>query len=424
MKSLKKRKIKKEVIPILVVLCVLIIFLVIGIIGFFVNKDSNKNIEATPSATTEIYDASKGVIDENEYDGTVLAKTDDAGKDYIDSTLFLGDSNTARFLSFTDNDGNTFTTKDNSIGVVGMGIDAISTMTVLDTSVGRVTMVEAVKLIQPQRIIITFGTNNLSGTSTEATNFIERYTKQLKAIEDAYPYADIIVNAIPPVAEKRDYPNVSMTQIDAYNKAIVQMCEENDWKYLNSSEVLKDETTGYAASKMMDTDGLHLSKLGLTTLFQYIREHSYIKEDTRPKPLNSIPTIIGVPSGLFTVNPLTNEDFTGDEGTGSNTQSCGANAWGDEWGCYCNDGYTGDAYSGCVVIESTSEEIDEKENATESTVESIAPTETQIPTTSSPTIVPEVTNTPFVETTSNPTSVPDDIEEESVETTAPVTNEE
>ncbi len=394
----KKRKIRKEFIYFLIGLGICVLVIVILIVSN-VTRSNKKKIEATPSATTEVYDASKGVIDETEYDGTVLAKTSDAGRDYVDSTLFLGDSNTARFLTFTDTDGKTFTTKENSIGVVGMGIDAISTMPVIDFSTGRFTMVEAVKILQPQRIIITFGTNNLSGSSTDATSFIERYTKQIKAIEEAYSYADIIVNAIPPVNEKRDYPNVTMTQIDAYNKAIVKMCETNGWKFLNSSEVLKDSTTGYAASGMMDHDGLHLSKQGLTTLFKYIREHSYITEDTRPKPLNAIPTVIGVPSGLFTVNPLTNEEFNGDEATNT---SCGENAWSDgSGGCYCNGGYTGDAYVGCVV---------EEQEETEETVEPIVvpsvepiviPTESPTPEVTTDTSTPETTSTPA------PTAIPE-----------------
>ena len=397
----RKLKLKKEFIYALIGVGICVLLLIVFLISRSMHKTDNV-IEAT--ASSEPYDASQGVIDEKEYDGTVLAKTSDVGQDYVDSTLFLGDSNTARFLTFTDEDGKTFTTKENSIGVVGMGIDAISTMPVIDFSTGRFTMVEAVKILQPQRIIITFGTNNLSGSSTDATSFIERYTKQLKAIEEAYPYADLIVNAIPPVSESRAYPNVTMTQIDAYNKAIVKMCEENDWKFLNSSEALKDESTGYAAKGMMDSDGLHLSKQGLITLFKYIREHSYITDDERPKPLNAIPTIIGVPSGLFTVNPLNNEEFTGDEATST---TCGANAWSDGGGgCYCNSGYTGDPYSGCVV----EEKVEETEVPTATpTIESTS-TPTAVPTTSptvEPTVNPVVPSTdPTTEPTTEPTVSP------------------
>ncbi len=88
--------------------------------------------------------------------GTVLAETADAGDSYIEDTLFLGDSNTARFLKVTGSKGKTFTTKNNTIGVVGMGVDAISTLACMRFSTGIFTMPEAVKILQPQRIIMTF----------------------------------------------------------------------------------------------------------------------------------------------------------------------------------------------------------------------------------------------------------------------------
>ncbi len=258
------------------------------------------------------YDSSQGTIQVGEFAGTILEETEDAGDEYIESTLFLGDSNTARFLTVTNADGKTYTNLNNTIGVVGMGIDAIGGTAVMQFSNGLYTIPQAVKLLQPERVIITFGTNNLSGTDTDATSFIERYQKGIQAIVDAYPSVDIIVNSIPPVSKNRHYTHVTMTQIDAYNRAIVEMCAENDWKYLNGSEALKDPSTGYAKEEYTIADGLHLSQKGIETLFKYIRTHAWITEDDRPKPLTDIPTIIGVPDGLFSTDPLTNEEYTKD----------------------------------------------------------------------------------------------------------------
>ena len=103
------------------------------------------------------------------------------------------------------------------------------------------TIPEAVAMLKPQRIIICFGTNNLSGSSTDATNFISSYLKGLEAIETAWPYCDIIVSAIPPLDKQRENTNLTMTQVDAYNAALVEMCEDNGYKFLNSSEVLRGQ---------------------------------------------------------------------------------------------------------------------------------------------------------------------------------------
>ncbi len=292
----------------------LILCVAVGVISFvsgLVNKDDNPSepLVLASDDPDNGYDASAGVLNAKEYKGTMLAKTKDAGQDYIDSTLFIGDSNTARFIKTASPEGGTFTGIANTIGVVGMGIDAISSLPCMQFSTGMYTMPQAVSILQPERIIITFGTNNLYGSDTDATSFIERYEQQLKNIVAAYPSVDLIVNSIPPVARVRSYPHVTMTQIDAYNRAIADMCTENDWKYLNSAEALKDEKTGFAKDGYLDSDGLHFSQQGLTALFEYIRTHSWIKKDDRPKPLNAIPTIYGVPDGLIQTNPLNNKSF-------------------------------------------------------------------------------------------------------------------
>ena len=292
----------------------LILCAAVGVISFvsgLVNKDDNPSepLVLASDDPDNGYDASAGVLNAKEYKGTMLAKTKDAGQDYIDSTLFIGDSNTARFIKTASPEGGTFTGIANTIGVVGMGIDAISSLPCMQFSTGMYTMPQAVSILQPERIIITFGTNNLYGSATDATSFIERYEQQLKNIVAAYPSVDLIVNSIPPVARVRSYPHVTMTQIDAYNRAIADMCTENDWKYLNSAEALKDEKTGFAKDGYLDSDGLHFSQQGLTALFEYIRTHSWIKKDDRPKPLNAIPTIYGVPDGLIQTNPLNNKSF-------------------------------------------------------------------------------------------------------------------
>ena len=367
----KKYKLKSKGAAVIITAAVLTIALVIGLAVYFAGSHSSA---PAPTAGTDIdpdYNASAGIINKDEYNGTVLEETEDAGSEYIDSTLFLGDSNTARFLKVSDTDGSAFTTKNNTIGVVGMGVGAIKSLACMEFSTGLFTMPEAVKILQPERVIITFGTNNLSGSSTDASAFIESYVKQVDAIVEAYPSVDIIVNSIPSVSKTRSYTNVTMTQIDAYNKALAKMCEDNGWKYLNSAEALRDSSSGYSKEGYMESDGLHLSQKGLHALFEYIRTHAYITEDDRPKPLASIPTVIGVPDGLIQTNPLSNATFA--------PAVCGTEAYDAGDGtCVCNAGYEGDPYTGCTWIAPT-------------------PTPTSEPT-ATPTAVPSVSSAPDTST--------------------------
>lgn len=277
---------------------------------------SHAQTDATPSATSETAEATataapaatpatsaEPVCAEV---GTILPETADAGRSYVDETLFIGDSNTARYLLYANETGTAFTSLNNNIGVVSMGVGSITSLKCekFKGSSAMYTVPDAVAMLKPKRIIICYGTNNLSGSSTDATNYIKTYLQGLQAIQTAWPYCDIIVSAIPPLDRQRENTNLTMTQVDAYNAALVQMCEENGFKFLNSAEVLRDDATGWAKKDYTLSDGVHLSKEAVTAYFTYVRTHAYAAEDRRPQPLGTIPTPDGVPANLINKDPI------------------------------------------------------------------------------------------------------------------------
>lgn len=277
---------------------------------------SHAQTDATPSATSETAEAAatatpaatpatsaEPVCAEV---GTILPETADAGRSYVDETLFIGDSNTARYLLYANETGTAFTSLNNNIGVVSMGVGSITSLKCekFKGSSAMYTVPDAVAMLKPKRIIICYGTNNLSGSSTDATNYIKSYLQGLQAIQTAWPYCDIIVSAIPPLDQQRENTNLTMTQVDAYNAALVQMCEENGFKFLNSAEVLRDDATGWAKKDYTLSDGVHLSKEAVTAYFTYVRTHAYAAEDRRPQPLGTIPTPDGVPANLINKDPI------------------------------------------------------------------------------------------------------------------------
>lgn len=277
---------------------------------------SHAQTDATPSATSETAGAAatatpaatpatsaEPVCAEV---GTILAETADAGRSYVDETLFIGDSNTARYLLYANETGTAFTSLNNNIGVVSMGVGSITSLKCekFKGSSAMYTVPDAVAMLKPKRIIICYGTNNLSGSSTDATNYIKTYLQGLQAIQTAWPYCDIIVSAIPPLDRQRENTNLTMAQVDAYNAALVQMCEENGFKFLNSAEVLRDDATGWAKKDYTLSDGVHLSKEAVTAYFTYVRTHAYAAEDRRPQPLGTIPTPDGVPANLINKDPI------------------------------------------------------------------------------------------------------------------------
>lgn len=277
---------------------------------------SHAQTDATPSATSETAEAAATATPAATPAasaepvcaavGTILPETADAGRSYVDETLFIGDSNTARYLLYANETGTAFTSLNNNIGVVSMGVGSITSLKCekFKGSSAMYTVPDAVAMLKPKRIIICYGTNNLSGSSTDATNYIKTYLQGLQAIQTAWPYCDIIVSAIPPLDRQRENTNLTMTQVDAYNAALVQMCEENGFKFLNSAEVLRDDATGWAKKDYTLSDGVHLSKEAVTAYFTYVRTHAYAAEDRRPQPLGTIPTPDGVPANLINKDPI------------------------------------------------------------------------------------------------------------------------
>lgn len=277
---------------------------------------SHAQTDATPSATSETAEAAATAVPAATPAtsaepvcaevGTILPETADAGRSYVDETLFIGDSNTARYLLYANETGTAFTSLNNNIGVVSMGVGSITSLKCekFKGSSAMYTVPDAVAMLKPKRIIICYGTNNLSGSSTDATNYIKTYLQGLQAIQTAWPYCDIIVSAIPPLDRKLENTNLTMAQVDAYNAALVQMCEENGFKFLNSAEVLRDDATGWAKKDYTLSDGVHLSKEAVTAYFTYVRTHAYAAEDRRPQPLGTIPTPDGVPANLINKDPI------------------------------------------------------------------------------------------------------------------------
>ena len=261
----------------------------LALIGAFDSGAGSSTADSGSMVTESGYNKEQNTIDAQAYDATILPTTADAGDSYIEETLFLGDSNTARMYRMFD-----YCSYDNAIGSVGMSAKSLASFACvqLSTSSSYITMPQAVAKLQPCRVLLTFGTNDLN-PSYKTADFIKNYQSGIEAIVAAYPSVDIIVNSIPPIGQQHSNQSLTQTQVDEYNKALVQMCQDKGWKFLNSAEVLKDTATGYAKSGYVEaSDGIHLTRTATEARRTYIRTHSYITEDDRPA-LTSIPKHTG-----------------------------------------------------------------------------------------------------------------------------------
>ena len=218
----------------------------------------------------------------NETSSALLPEAADAGEDYQKETLFIGDSNTVRLYA------NGLVSLQQFCAKEGIGTHAALTegIVTFKKDNNSYTIAQAVAKMKPRRVVIMLGTND-NGMAVE--EFINNYTALVQAIQESYPYTDIIVNTVPPVpANHANYPNMDQTKIDDFNMALLSMCEQMGLKFLNSAEALKD-ANGYGREDYYQTGDIHLKPVGLKAMLSYLRTHAYQTDDRRPDTAN-IPT--------------------------------------------------------------------------------------------------------------------------------------
>ncbi len=215
----------------------------------------------------------------NETSSALLPETADAGEDYQKETLFIGDSNTVRLYA------NGLVSLQQFCAKEGIGTHAALTegIVTFKKDNNSYTIAQAVAKMKPRRVVIMLGTND-NGMAVE--EFINNYTALVQAIQESYPYTDIIVNTVPPVpANHSNYPNMDQTKIDDFNMALLSMCEQMGLKFLNTAEVLKD-ANGYGREDYYQSGDIHLKPAGLKALLSYLRTHAYQTDDRRPDTAN------------------------------------------------------------------------------------------------------------------------------------------
>ena len=265
------------------ILCVLAVLLTFGITTTLLKKEepapSVSEPAEGPAAPGE--DLS-GHYQIDNASTALLTETADAGTDYLNDTLFLGDSNTVRLYNNGLISLQQFCAKE-GIGTQAALNEGIVTF---KKDSNHYTIPQAVAMMKPRRVVMTFGTND---TGMEVPDFIAHYTALIQAIQQSYPYTDIIVNTGPPVpADHSNYPHMDQAKIDDFNMALLDLCEQLGVRFLNSAEALKG-SDGYGIADYYTSGDIHLKSAGLKAVLNYLRTHALQTEDRRPDT-NNIPT--------------------------------------------------------------------------------------------------------------------------------------
>lgn len=265
------------------ILCVLAVLLTFGITTTLLKKEepapSVSEPAEGPAAPGE--DLS-GHYQIDNASTALLTETADAGTDYLNDILFLGDSNTVRLYNNGLISLQQFCAKEG----IGTQVALNEGIVTFKRDSNHYTIPQAVAMMKPRRVVMTFGTND---TGMEVSDFIAHYTALIQAIQQSYPYTDIIVNTVPPVpADHSNYPHMDQAKIDDFNMALLEMCEQLGVRFLNSAEALKG-SDGYGIADYYTSGDIHLKSAGLKAVLNYLRTHALQTEDRRPDT-NNIPT--------------------------------------------------------------------------------------------------------------------------------------
>ena len=188
-------------------------------------------------------------------------------EEYFDDAVFIGNSQIEGISIYS--------TMKNASVLAGKGImvDTIFTKEVVKTENGsRITIMDALAKEKFGKVYIMLGANELGWAYDYM--FIEQYGKVIDEIKRLQPDAKIYVNAIMPVSKKKsDEDRVyNNTNIDNYNKLILNMTKEKEVYYLDSKEALADEEGNLPEDA--GSDGVHFNATYYEKWFNYLLSHT------------------------------------------------------------------------------------------------------------------------------------------------------
>lgn len=203
-----------------------------------------------------------------------LRESEDAGQEYIDKIIFLGDSTTygLKHYGMLSGGEDTHQVWTPASGTLALFNQSIATI-VYPEDESEITIKDAAERAKPEMMVITLGVNGVS--SMDEDDFKREYADLVQTIQSVSPDTKIILQSIFPVTEDYEYVNsINNVKILDANRWILAVAEETGVKYLNTISVLLGDD-GWLPSEYNNGDGIHLSPEGFGQVLNYIRTHAY-----------------------------------------------------------------------------------------------------------------------------------------------------
>lgn len=138
----------------------------------------------------------------------------------------------------------------------------------------KVTPAEGVKLSGAKNVYIMLGMNNISFGIERAS---EDMVKVIDSILAENPDVNIIIESVTPMTKtsNRAGNNLTNATIAQYNEAMLKICSERGWYFVNVSEGVSDSEGYLNAAYCSDGKamGMHFNAAGVKAWIEYLKNH-------------------------------------------------------------------------------------------------------------------------------------------------------
>jgi hypothetical protein len=198
----------------------------------------------------------------------LVTASKEAEEDYYKDTVFIGDSRTQGLQI------NAGLTSPDFFAGRGLNVKNARTEKVVKNAAGKaVTVIDALKDKQYKKVYICFGINELGWPYTNI--FADEYQKTIDAIKKIQPNAEVVVQGILPVTEKKSKSDkiFNMKNVKKFNKVIKKMAEDNGETYVDNSPAVANDK-GYLPGDVTP-DGIHMNREYCKRILAYIVNMNY-----------------------------------------------------------------------------------------------------------------------------------------------------
>ena len=201
-----------------------------------------------------------------------LGQTADAGSEYLQKMVFIGDSTTYGLKAYNVLPASQVWTP--TSGTLALFNQSIATILYPPTNT-EVPITDAVGMAKPAYVVLTIGVNGVS--MMDEDSFKSQYIDLVTRIQSVSPDTKIICNSIYPVEASYEAKGngINNADIDRANGWIAEIAATTGTKYTDSASVLKG-SDGKLIHEYGNGDGIHLCAAGFERVMNYLKTHAYI----------------------------------------------------------------------------------------------------------------------------------------------------